>query len=128
MIPVQAPMRKKSTRSSAPLPSFSLTRPMARVAKQNPDWSKERLEAAESSYRDFLRECKVTHVGLSPKGDVDEVWHAHILHTRQYAENCETYCGRFIHHNPIDNLGDCDGDGGDTCRPCESDPNEVQQH
>ena len=34
-------------------------------------------------------------------GEVDEVWHAHILFTRQYAEFCQAVYGRFIHHDPV---------------------------
>ena len=34
-------------------------------------------------------------------GEVDEVWHAHILFTRQYAEFCHAVYGRFIHHDPV---------------------------
>lgn len=31
---------------------------------------------------------------------LDEVWHIFILHTRDYADFCNTYLGRFIHHSP----------------------------
>src|SRR5687768_16254485 len=34
-------------------------------------------------------------------GEVDEVWHAHILFTRQYAEFCQAVNGKFIHHDPV---------------------------
>lgn len=111
---------------SAALPTFGLARPMARVRKENPDWDEKRLEAAEAAYRDFLKECKTVSGPISPTGDVDEVWHAHILHTRQYAEDCSTYCGFFIHHNPLDKVGECDADS--CCRPCESDPSEIGYH
>lgn len=30
----------------------------------------------------------------------DEAWHAHILHTREYAAFCSKYLGGFRHHNP----------------------------
>jgi len=32
--------------------------------------------------------------------DVDEVWHAFVLHTRLYADFCDRVFGSFIHHNP----------------------------
>jgi hypothetical protein len=30
----------------------------------------------------------------------DEMWHAFVLFTREYAEFCEQYVGRFCHHTP----------------------------
>jgi hypothetical protein len=33
---------------------------------------------------------------------IDVFWHAHILHTRQYAEFCERVFGQFLHHDPLD--------------------------
>lgn len=39
---------------------------------------------------------------LVPSPDVDEIWHAHILHTREYARDCEDVFGPggFLHHSP----------------------------
>ena len=37
---------------------------------------------------------------LSPPSSIDEVWHAHILHTKNYREYCLAICGNFIDHNP----------------------------
>jgi len=37
---------------------------------------------------------------LVPSLKVDEVWHAHILHTAMYAKDCQRIAGRFIHHHP----------------------------
>jgi hypothetical protein len=39
---------------------------------------------------------------------VDEVWHEHILHTREYAEFCCRALGNFLHHVPN---GDMDSGG-----------------
>lgn len=33
---------------------------------------------------------------------IDAAWHAFILHTRDYAEFCDRYFGRFLHHQPLD--------------------------
>ena len=33
---------------------------------------------------------------------VDPFWHAHILHTRQYAGFCDRVMGCFMHHEPLD--------------------------
>jgi len=86
-----------------PLPVFDLSKVMGRVATEHPDWSPERLAEAEAGYRSFLGHVKATpgerHV---PSKDVDEVWHAHILFTRQYFGDCQQYLGGYLHHNPFD--------------------------
>lgn len=33
-------------------------------------------------------------------GIIDEMWHAFILYTQSYANFCDKYFGRFIHHPP----------------------------
>lgn len=33
---------------------------------------------------------------------IDPFWHAHILHTREYAHFCDAVFGQFIHHEPLD--------------------------
>jgi hypothetical protein len=37
-----------------------------------------------------------------PSVEVDELWHSHVLHTRNYAHFCKTVAGKFIHHSPFD--------------------------
>jgi hypothetical protein len=37
---------------------------------------------------------------LVPAQDIDQVWHCHILHTRQYRQDCQMLFGRFIDHEP----------------------------
>ena len=39
---------------------------------------------------------------LTPPRLVDAAWHHFILFTRDYADFCETYFGRFIHHQPFE--------------------------
>lgn len=59
------------------------------------------IARAEQLYRMFL-----TLKGMDfskpvvPPRLVDEVWHAHITFTRQYAADCELLFGEFLHHNP----------------------------
>lgn len=65
------------------------------------EWSKERLECAKEEYLRYLTICKLhPGIGLTPSHDVDEVWHRHILNTKQYAEDCQKYFGYFLHHEP----------------------------
>jgi hypothetical protein len=60
----------------------------------------------------FLYIC-ADHPGrLSPSPLVDIGWHTFILYTRGYAEFCERFAGRFIHHEPNDNLAAPQRSGG----------------
>ncbi|QLH43881.1 MAG: hypothetical protein HWD59_15100 [Coxiellaceae bacterium] len=37
---------------------------------------------------------------MAPSRDIDEIWHAHILHTQDYTEFCEKLFGFYLHHCP----------------------------
>lgn len=37
---------------------------------------------------------------VSPSKEIDKMWHAFILYTRDYTEWCQKYFGYYIHHNP----------------------------
>ncbi len=126
MAPVQPQLPGRP--SMAELPTFDLSRQMARVAKEHPDWSADRLAAAETAYRNFMRDCKLNpRSSNSPSVDADQVWHAHILFTRQYAKDCQDYCGQFVHHSPFDSVRKAaDAVTAECCRPCDTDPNAIQ--
>lgn len=65
-------------------------------------WYKKSAEAALAQYRNFLilkKKYGEEHK-LPPSYEVDEVWHAHVLHTEEYAHFCATIFGRFLHHHP----------------------------
>jgi hypothetical protein len=58
-------------------------------------------DIAELEYRRFLSlKCLYPSVVLVPSQLVDTVWHAHILDTRAYREDCAQVFGRFIDHYP----------------------------
>lgn len=60
------------------------------------EWDK-----AEVEYRRFLTLKQIyPGVSLVPSKQVDQVWHAHILDTRAYREDCNKLFGRFIDHYP----------------------------
>lgn len=64
-------------------------------------WSHDEAENAEKWYRRFLHLVeKYPTVRLVPNRVIDEMWHAHILDTRKYAEDCKTTFGYFVHHHP----------------------------
>lgn len=83
------------------LSRVDLSNVMARVAEET-GWNAEQTAAAEQLYRQFLTLCSQRKPGqtLVPPQAADEVWHAHVMHTRQYATDCELLFGEFLHHNP----------------------------
>ena len=66
-------------------------------------WSQDHICTLELLYRRFLH-LNVTHptTPLAPSGCIDEYWHAHILHTSRYIDDCTNIAGRYIHHQPDD--------------------------
>ncbi|WP_405807804.1 hypothetical protein OG729_22240 [Streptomyces sp. NBC_00210] len=60
----------------------------------------ERAERIADQAVAFLVVAATATVPMVPSDDVDLGLHALILHTREYAELCETHAGRFLHHNP----------------------------
>ncbi len=44
-------------------------------------------------------------VPMVPSDDVDLGLHALILHTKEYADLCHRFAGRFLHHNPKSGAG-----------------------
>jgi len=69
------------------------------------DWDK-----AEREYRRFLSlKCWYPGISLVPSKEIDKLWHAHILDTRAYRDDCQHLFGRFMDHYPYFGLyGDDD--------------------
>lgn len=58
-------------------------------------------DLSEQEYRRFLTLKRFyPSVALVPSKVVDAIWHAHILDTRAYREDCQQVFGRFIDHYP----------------------------
>jgi hypothetical protein len=65
------------------------------------EWSPEMTDEAIFEYKRFLYlVLKFPKARLVPSKIIDEVWHAHILHTKMYAEHCQEIYGYFLHHRP----------------------------
>ncbi len=66
------------------------------------NWKEKWAFKAVQQYRNYLF-LKIkygnSHI-LPPSLDIDEVWHAHILHTEEYYEFCHRVFGFFLHHHP----------------------------
>lgn len=67
------------------------------------EWTMLEAEIAIQYYKNFLFLNK-KYAGefpvLPPLLEVDEVWHHHIMDTRQYEKDCESIFGYFFHHYP----------------------------
>lgn len=58
-------------------------------------------DIAELEYRRFLTLKRLyPSVALVPSKQVDAIWHAHILDTRAYREDCQQVFGHFVDHFP----------------------------
>ena len=61
----------------------------------------ERAREAIESYRNLLTlQVEYPSRALAPPLSADKALHAHILHTKRYAEDMQTVFGRFLHHDP----------------------------
>ena len=66
-------------------------------------WPVKAAKTGIALYRNFLYlVAKYPNMLLPPSQEMDEVWHAHILHTRDYRNFCQNTFGRYIDHDPSD--------------------------
>jgi hypothetical protein len=64
-------------------------------------WSLEQTSWAIFNYKRFLLQHYLApNQPLSPNRLVDQVWHAHILDTQKYLEDCDWLFGYVVHHFP----------------------------
>lgn len=65
-------------------------------------WKKKYAIEACKDYRKFLfLKLKYgKHYELPPSDEIDDVWHAHILHTEDYMNFCNEVFGYYLHHHP----------------------------
>lgn len=64
-------------------------------------WDLTRAEAAVRNYKRYMAVTKALGgVQLVPNGDIDEIWHMHILDTRAYMKDCDELFGEYLHHFP----------------------------
>lgn len=95
----------QSSRQYSHLVSTTLwDRLVARVVKDH-GFDEDTATAVIDGALGFLQLC-ASHPGtqFSPSEMVDLGWHTFILHTRDYHEFCMRHAGRFIHHDPDDDL------------------------
>jgi hypothetical protein len=64
-------------------------------------WSAQEVDFYETEYKRFLSlVVKYPEHTIAPNREVDAFWHAHILDTMKYAEDCRNVFGYFLHHYP----------------------------
>eukprot|EP01083_Nonionella_stella_P219191 785402_1 len=67
-------------------------------------WNETEIEFGINEYETFLFLIKkYPKMSFVPSTCIDEVWHAHILHTKQYQQDMVQYLGYFLHHDPQTN-------------------------
>jgi len=84
--------------------AWDLTTAMARVRK-NLRLPENEYAELELEYKRYMT-CVVMKPNqrMTPSELIDEVWHAHILHTEDYFSFCRAFnSGRYIHHRPETN-------------------------
>lgn len=69
-----------------------------RLAKENL-WDKEFTLRAIEEYKRFMFLAAVGREPVTPSLEIDEVWHLHMLYTREYHKFCGVL-GKFVHHGP----------------------------
>jgi len=64
-------------------------------------WSRDFVEHLERQYKRYLTlVAKYPREAIAPAKEVDRFWHAHILDTRKYVDDCERVFGFYLHHFP----------------------------
>ncbi len=67
-----------------------------------PRWTPEAAMACVALYKQFLwLQKKHFPSSLVPTREIDECWHNHILHTKQYLHDCMQIFGFYLHHQPL---------------------------
>lgn len=65
------------------------------------DWSEGRANKAVADYKKYMAITKALNgIQPVPNGDIDEIWHMHILDTRAYLKDCLELFGAYLHHFP----------------------------
>lgn len=75
-------------------------------------WSDSKIKNTIRRYKNFLILRYKYPEPLGPTEDIDEVWHAHILHTTEYFRDCKAIFGYYIHHNPFNEVGNKEAEAG----------------
>jgi hypothetical protein len=97
-------MHRSATRE-LPAEIRELDLSMITLKLQDPEesagWSAATCEVVEAEYRRFLALTRwYPSKAIVPSKVVDVMWHAHILDTHAYFEDCDRIFGFYLHHFP----------------------------
>ena len=78
---------------------------MVKMKLQEPDegkgWTRAECDEAELEYKRYLTlNIRYEDKAIVPTGQIDTIWHYHILDTRAYHRDCEQVFGEYFHHFP----------------------------
>lgn len=77
---------------------FTLGKPVERGGQ---GWTKEEIDRRIEDYVRYLALHRAyPKGGLVPSELIDQVWHTHILYTKQYHADCQRLFGQYFHHQP----------------------------
>lgn len=92
-----------------------------KVAQKEYRISKEAFEQRLPEYQRFLSIIMMGYQGVGMfSGEIDQIWHSHILSTHLYLHFCLTLHGRMINHIPQVSCPHDAHEGGSICRKCQS--------
>lgn len=74
---------------------------VGKICERMYGWSPNKTRYVRSQYNVFWAICGINlQLDIYETLDVDNYWHAHVLHTQQYREDCDYVFGRFLEHVP----------------------------
>lgn len=72
-----------------------------RLMRENLGWSYEYTLRVIEEYKRFMFLGCVSDKPVTPSDEIDQVWHLHMIYTRQYwDEFCDGVLGKKFHHGP----------------------------
>ena len=72
------------------------------LRRRHPDLTDDQAQLVADGLRQWYRVCQLarTRPTSMPSRVVDDLWHEHIVCTRDYEQFCRQAFGRFLHHQP----------------------------
>lgn len=80
-------------------------------------YTAKEIDAVETEYKKYLALCVgYPKTALPTPLKLDDLWHQHILFTKDYHAMCQLVCGGYIHHQPF--VGDIKADPYSRAKMC----------
>lgn len=93
-----------TTRGSSLIPAALFDRLSNRIRTDHPELPDGMPERILDQALAFLGAAAVATEPIGPSDLVDIGWHTFILHTHEYRAFCDRVAGRFVHHEPDDEV------------------------